>query len=404
MPGRASAPRVVVIGGGIVGLAAAHKVQRLRPGAEVVVLDKEAAVGRHQSSHNSGVLHAGLYYRPGSAKARLAVSGIREMTAFCREHGVDHEICGKLVVAVVEAERPRLLALAERGKANGLSGLELLAPAQMREIEPHVGGVAALRVPEEGIVDYAGVCTVLADLIQRGGGQVVTGARVWGLASRSGGWEVETGRGPFPADFVVNCAGLHADRVLRLSGAKSPVRIVPFRGEYHQIRPERQYLVRHLIYPIPDPTFPFLGVHFTRMIRGGIEAGPNAVLALAREGYTKGQVNLRDLAETVLFPGLWRFLTRHPGATLGEIHRSFSAPRFAASLARLVPELQPSDLVAGGAGVRAQAMRPDGTLVEDFYFVDGPRALHVLNAPSPAATASLAIGGEIAARVIGQLS
>ncbi len=268
MPARASSSRLVVIGGGIVGLAAAYKLQRLEPGAEVVVLDKEPAVGRHQSGHNSGVLHAGLYYRPGSAKARLAVSGIREMTAFCREHGVDHEICGKLVVAAVEAERPRLEALAERGKANGLTGLELLGPERMREIEPHVGGVAALRVPEEGIVDYARVCLVLADLIQRGGGRVVTGARVRALSSRSRGWLLDTEQGPFEADFVVNCAGLQADRVLRLSGERSPVRIVPFRGEYHYIRPERRYLVRHLIYPVPDPTFPFLGVHLTRMIRG----------------------------------------------------------------------------------------------------------------------------------------
>jgi (S)-2-hydroxyglutarate dehydrogenase len=399
-----SVPRVVIIGGGIIGLATAYKLQRLQPRAEVVVLDKEPAVGQHQSRHNSGVLHAGLYYRPGSAKARLTVNGIREMTAFCREHGVAHEICGKLVVAVVEAERPRLRALAERGKANGLKGLELLSPAQMKEIEPHVAGVAALRVPEEGIVDYGRVCTVLSALIQRDGGQVATDTRVHRLSSRSNGWLVDTVRGPFEADFVVNCAGLHADRVLRLSGEAAPVRIVPFRGEYYQIRAERCYLVRHLVYPVPDPAFPFLGVHFTRMIRGGIEAGPNAVLALAREGYSKGQVNLRDLAETLLFPGLWRFLVRHPAMTLAEIHRSLSRSRFAASLARLVPELQPSDLVPGGAGVRAQAMRPDGTLVEDFCFVEGPRALHVVNTPSPAATASLAIGGEIAAQVFSRLS
>lgn len=398
VPGPAS-PRVVVIGGGILGLAAAYKLQRLQPRAAIVVLDKERSVGQHQSGHNSGVLHAGLYYKPGSAKARLAVSGIREITAFCREHRISHEICGKLVVAVSEPERPRLLALADRGRANGLAGLELLGPEQMREIEPHVGGIAAVRVPQEGIVDYSQVCAVLADLIQRCGAKVVTGARVVRLIRRSGSWIVETAQGPFEADFVVNCAGLHADRVLRLSGEPSPLRIVPFRGEYHQLRSDRRHLVRHLIYPVPDPAFPFLGVHFTRMIRGGIEAGPNAVLALAREGYTWTRVNLRDLAETAFFPGLWRFLVRHPGVTLGEIRRSFSRRRFAASLALLVPELQASDLVPGGAGVRAQAMRPDGTLVEDFCFVDGPNALHVLNAPSPGATASLAIGDEIAGRV-----
>jgi (S)-2-hydroxyglutarate dehydrogenase len=334
----------------------------------------------------------------------LAVCGIREMTAFCQEHAVDHEICGQLVVAVDQSERSRLLGLAERGKANGLAGLELLEPEQMREIEPHVGGVAGLRVPEEGIVDYAQVCAVLAGVIERGGARVVTRARVSTLSSRSASWAIETDQGSFEADFVVNCAGLHADRVLRLSGEPAPARIVPFRGEYYQLRPERCFLVRHLIYPVPDPTFPFLGVHFTRMIRGGVEAGPNAVLALAREGYTKQRVNLRDLAESMLFPGLWRFLARHPGVTLAEIHRSFSRSRFASSLARLVPELQADDLVAGGAGVRAQAMRPDGTLLEDFCFVEAPRALHVINAPSPGATASLAIGSEIAGRVWARLA
>jgi (S)-2-hydroxyglutarate dehydrogenase len=394
-----ASPRIVVVGGGVVGLATAFKLLQCRPGADVVVLEKESAVGQHQTGHNSGVLHAGLYYRPGSAKARLAAAGIREMTAFCRAHGIAHEICGKLVVAVDESERAGLNRLAEQGRQNGLSGLELLGAEAMREVEPHVGGVAALRVPEEGIVDYRQVTGVLAELIERAGGRVVTRARVRRVIRCWDGWVVETTAGEFPTGFLVTCAGLHADHMLRLTGDRQPIRIVPFRGEYYRLRPEREHLVRHLIYPVPDPVLPFLGVHFTRMIGGGVEAGPNAVLAFAREGYTKGRVNFRDLAEALLFPGLWRFLRRHRKATVAELRRSFSRSRFAASLQRLVPEVSPADLVAGGAGVRAQAMHDDGRLVEDFCFVEGPGVLHVLNAPSPAATASLAIGGQIAERV-----
>jgi L-2-hydroxyglutarate oxidase len=370
------------------------------PGVRVTVLEKERAVGCHQSGHNSGVLHAGLYYRPGSAKARLAVAGIREMTAFCRDHGVAHQICGKLVVATDDAERARLDELFERGTQNGLRGLERLDPARMREVEPHVGGVAALRVPEEGIVDYPQVCRVLAAELARLGSEVVTGARATALRPVADGWVVESTAGEFRGDFLVTCAGLHADRVARMAGVQSDVRIVPFRGEYYKLRPDCEQLVRHLIYPVPDPRFPFLGVHFTRMIHGGVEAGPNAVLAFAREGYTKMRVHLGDLADAVLFPGLWRFVKTHRRSTWGELRRSFSRRRFTASLQRLVPAVDSDDLLPGGAGVRAQAMRADGTLVEDFWFEEAPNALHVLNAPSPAATASLAIGGEIADRVL----
>jgi L-2-hydroxyglutarate oxidase len=366
----------------------------------VTVLEKEPAVGCHQSGHNSGVLHAGLYYRPGSAKARLAVAGIREMTAFCRDRGVPHEICGKLVVATDDFERARLDALLERGTQNGLRGLERLDPPRMREVEPHVGGLAALRVPEEGIVDYPQVCRVLAAELARLGSEVVMGARATALRPVADGWVVESTAGEFRGDFLVTCAGLHADRVARMAGVRSNVRVVPFRGEYYKLRPEREQLVRHLIYPVPDPRFPFLGVHFTRMIHGGVEAGPNAVLAFAREGYTKTRVHLGDLADAVLFPGLWRFVKTHRRSTWGELRRSFSRRRFTASLQRLVPAVDSDDLLPGGAGVRAQAMRADGTLVEDFWFEEAPNALHVLNAPSPAATASLAIGGEIADRVL----
>lgn len=388
--------RIVIIGGGIVGLATAYKLGRRLPGATITLLEKEDSVGRHQTGNNSGVLHCGLYYKPGSAKARLAVSGIQEMVAFCREGGVPHEICGKLVVAVDETELARLHALHDRGQRNGLQGLEVLSREQMREIEPHVGGVAGLRVPQEGIVDYPKVCEVLLKRIGSQNGRVITRAKVTRLCPDSKGWRVETTAGEFEADFLINCAGLHCDRVSELAGEKREVRIVPFRGEYYKIKPERQFLVRNLIYPVPDPQFPFLGVHFTRLIDGGIEAGPNAVLAFAREGYRKSDINLGDLFDALSFNGLWRFLGRHKGMCWEELKRSFNRRLFCESLQRLVPEIRQGDLEPGGAGVRAQAMSPDGTLVQDFHLVHRVNALHVLNAPSPAATASLAIGQEIA--------
>lgn len=390
---------VLVIGAGIVGLATAYKLASRNPGIRVVVVEKEPAVGRHQSGHNSGVLHAGLYYRPGTRRAALAVAGIREMTSFCRQHGIAHEICGKLVVATTDEERQRLHALHERGVLNGLRGLELLDPPRMREIEPNVGGIAGLRVPEEGIVDYPEVCATLARLLDEMGSRVVLGAKVTGIRREGAGWILESTRGEFRGDFLVTCAGLQADRVARMGGADPAIRIVPFRGEYYKLRASRQFLVQHLVYPVPDPRFPFLGVHFTRLIHGGIEAGPNAVLALAREGYRKRDVSMRDLTDVVTFPGLWRFLRKYAGPSVGEIKRSFSSRLFAESLQRLIPAVQREDLEPGGAGVRAQAMRADGTLEDDFLFVEGPNALYILNAPSPAATASLAIGGELAARV-----
>jgi len=386
---------VIIIGGGVVGLATAFRLAQAQPGIRITVLEKEGAVGRHQTGNNSGVLHCGLYYKPGSVKARLAVSGIRQMVEFCRENSIPHDVCGKLVVAADESEVPRLRDLEKRGGENGLEGLEWLGPERMREIEPHVGGVAALRVPQEGIVDYGAVCAALVSRIQAAGNRVVTAARVTALRPQSGGWLADTTAGDFGADFVINCAGLHCDRVSALAGEKREVRIIPFRGEYYKIRPARQYLVRHLIYPVPDPRFPFLGVHFTRLIHGGIEAGPNAVLALAREGYRKTDINLGDVLDTFGFSGFWRFLARYPSMCWSEVRRSFSRDLFCRSLQRLVPEITAGDLAAGGAGVRAQAIAPEGTLVQDFRFVARPNALHVLNAPSPAATASLAIGQHI---------
>lgn len=390
---------VIVVGGGLVGLATAYRLLERRPALSLHLLEKEGEVGAHQSTHNSGVLHAGLYYKPGSIKARLAVAGIRQMVAFCEQEQIPHAVCGKLVVATRPEELPRLEELLVRGAANGLHGLRRLDPPAMRQLEPHVNGIAAAHVPEEGIVDYRAVCDRLAAKVRDRGGRIVTGARVTRLTRSSGGWVAETAAGEFTADFLVNCAGLHSDRVAALAGERREVRIIPFRGEYYRLRPERAGLVRNLVYPVPDPKFPFLGVHFTRLIHGGVEAGPNAVLAFAREGYRLQTVSVRDLADAVGFPGLWRFLARYPEMVRTELVQSFSKDRFCRSLQRLIPEVRPEDLAPGGAGVRAQAMTPAGDLVQDFALVARSNALHVLNAPSPAATASLAIGGYIAEQI-----
>ncbi|HWX21368.1 MAG TPA: L-2-hydroxyglutarate oxidase [Candidatus Binatia bacterium] len=387
---------VLIVGGGIVGLATAWRLQQARPGLKVLLLEKEEGLGRHQTGNNSGVLHAGLYYKPGSAKAQLAVEGLQQMLAFCQEHRIAHEQCGKIVVATLPEELPRLETLWDRGNANGLKGLRKLTPEQIKEIEPHAAGIAAVHVPQEGIVDYPAVTEKLGELIRQSGGEVRLGARVTRLRPDNGAWVAETPAGDFRAKFLVTCGGLHADRLVKASGQHPTAKIVPFRGEYFKLRPERQCLVRNLIYPVPDPKFPFLGVHFTRLIHGGIEAGPNAVLAFSREGYRWSQINPRDLAEALLFPGLWRFLAAYPSMCGYEIRRSLSKGEFTRSLQKLVPEIQAEDLVPGGAGVRAQAMLPEGKLVEDFHFEEGPGILHVLNAPSPAATASLAIGQRIA--------
>jgi (S)-2-hydroxyglutarate dehydrogenase len=389
--------RIVVVGGGIIGLATAWRLGQRWPAARVTVLEKEPAVCRHQSGHNSGVLHSGLYYKPGSRKARLAVTGIRQMVDFCLEHSIPHEICGKIVVATGEEELPRLHTLYQRGTQNGLEGLEMLTGDELREIEPHAAGIAAIRVPQEGIVDYPRVCETLTALIRAQGGEVITSARVSKIAREGAAWRVHSTAGDYECSRIVTCAGLQSDRIAALTGTGRTIRIVPFRGEYYKIRPERQHLVRNLIYPVPDPKFPFLGVHFTRMIHGGVECGPNAVLALAREGYTKSDINPRDIFDALAFPGLWRFLRKYPKMCWQETRRSFSRARFCESLQRLVPEIRTGDLIEGGAGVRAQAMSPDGSLIEDFHFVESPGELHVVNAPSPGATASLALGQEIAA-------
>ena len=389
----------MIVGGGIVGLATGYRLGERFPGARLTILEKANVVGQHQTGHNSGVLHCGLYYQPGSLKARLAVAGIRQMVAFCQENGIRHEVCGKLVVAADDSEVSRLHLLQERGRANGLEGLRWLVRDEIREIEPYAGGVAALHVPQEGIVDYPRVSQTLATRLRERGARVVTRAQVKRITRAGNTWIAETTAGDFESDFLINCAGLHCDRVAALAGEHCEMRILPFRGEYYRLKPERQYLVRNLIYPVPDPRFPFLGVHFTRLIGGGVEAGPNAVLAFAREGYRKTDINVRDLFDALSYRGFLRFLKRYPSIAWYELRRSFSRELFCRSLQRLVPEVRKEDLDTGGSGVRAQAISPAGELVQEFCLIARPHALHVLNAPSPAATASLAIGREIATMV-----
>lgn len=384
-----------VIGGGIVGLSTCLRLLEKNRNIKVLLFEKEPQVGMHQSTHNSGVLHAGLYYKPGSAKAILAVRGIKQMVEFCRKNDIPHEICGKLVVAVDDEELPRLKELYQRGIANGLSGLKFIEKSEIRKYEPNVNGIAAVHVPEEGIVDYEMVCKRLYEKTLGYGGEVYINAKVTALSFRNNQWEIRTEKGEYSADYIVNCAGLHCDRVARLAGENPDVRIVPFRGEYYNIRKEKEGIVKNLVYPTPDPKFPFLGVHFTRMIHGGLEAGPNAVLAFSREGYKLSDINLSDLAESLTFPGLWRFLRKYPQMVKRELSISISKSVFCKALQRLVPEITEDDLQKGNSGVRAQALDSEGNLVQDFNIVKRENALHVLNAPSPAATSALAIGEHI---------
>lgn len=389
----------VIIGGGLVGLATAYRLLERFPSAKVTLLEKESSVGMHQSTHNSGVLHAGLYYAPGSAKAKLAVTGIKQMVAFCRAEKIDHEICGKLVVAVTPDELPRLDELLRRGTANGLQGLRKIEGDEIRKIEPNVNAIAAAHVPEEGIVDYRQVCDRMVAIIQERGGQIVTDAKVVSIEQKAGVWIAATVNGEFSGDFLINCAGLYCDRIAELAGEKRDVRIIPFRGEYYQLKPTALHLVKNLVYPVPNPEFPFLGVHFTRMIQGGVEAGPNAVLAFAREGYRFSKIDIRDMLDALLFPGLWRFLRKYPSMAFTELAQSLSKKHFCQTLQRLVPDIKVDDLEPGHAGVRAQAMKASGELVNDFHLIIRDNAIHVLNAPSPAATASLAIGEHIVSQL-----
>jgi len=387
-----------VVGGGIVGLSSALALGHRFPSAKIVVLEKENSLAAHQTGHNSGVIHSGIYYKPGSMKARLAREGNRAMVEFCEEHDIPYDICGKIIVATDERELPLLENLYERGKQNGVE-VRKLSPSQVREIEPHVSCIAGLSVPSTGMVDYTAVCRKFQELLEGQGAIIQTNHRVERIVNAADEKVIMTSRGEFHARFLITCGGLQSDRLARMSGANPKAKIVPFRGEYYELIPERRYLVKNLIYPVPDPAFPFLGVHFTRMMDGSVHAGPNAVLSFKREGYRKRDFNLFDLAEVLTFPGFWKLARKHARSGWDEIVRSFSKNAFVKSLQRLIPEVQSDDLIPTHAGVRAQALLDDGQLVDDFLIVRDRGALHVCNAPSPAATASIEIGKEIAGQV-----
>ena len=386
---------VIIIGAGIIGLSTALELTRRFPALRIAVLEKEDRVAAHQTGHNSGVIHSGIYYRPGSLKAKLCVEGARQMVAFCRQHAIPHEICGKVVVATDERELAALEELERRGKANGVEGLAMIGAERLRQLEPHAAGIRALHAPATGITDYAAVARKYAEMVAAANAVVLTGTKVVGIARRGEELVLETNRGPYATRFLINCAGLYSDRISRMAGAKTDVRIIPFRGEYYEIAPARRDLVHGLIYPVPDPALPFLGVHFTRRVDGSVEAGPNAVLALRREGYRKTDISLGELAEAMTFGGFWRMARKFWKVGASEYFRSLHKQTFVKALQKLVPEIASPDLEPGGAGVRAQAVDHNGKLLDDFCFASSERAVHVLNVPSPAATASLVIGREI---------
>jgi (S)-2-hydroxyglutarate dehydrogenase len=391
---------VAIIGAGIVGLAAGlHLCRRVRD-AKLLILEKENEVAAHQTAHNSGVIHSGLYYKPGSLKARLCVEGAAAMVRFCGEYGIPHDVCGKIVVATEDSEIPALNELLRRGRANGLSGLRELDPEQIREIEPYSAGVRGIHIPSTGITDFRRVAQKYAELTEQAGGEVLRGCGVERIAQDAGGVILETTRGTVRARYGINCAGLHSDRIARMAGARPGLRIVPFRGEYYMVAPAKEHLVKGLIYPVADPRFPFLGVHFTRRIAGGLEAGPNAVFSFKREGYARSSFSVRDSVSTALFPGFWKMAARYWRSGLAEQYRSWSKRAFASAAQKLLPSLSEDDLQPGGSGVRAQALGTDGQLLDDFYFLHHQRMLHVCNVPSPAATASLVIGREIVKKLM----
>ncbi len=388
----------IIVGGGIVGLSVAWSILEQYPHAKLAILEKELDWAQHQTGRNSGVIHSGIYYKPGSLKAALCREGNRRLQRFCLDHGIAHEVCGKLIVATEPHEIPLLENLAERASANQIAATRLDQEA-VREIEPHVRCLAGLHVPSTGIISFGDVCRKLVELIRERGGDPQLGVQARQLRVFENEIVVESNVGDFHGGWLINCAGLQSDRVARLSHLRPDVQIVPFRGEYYDLKPERRSLVRNLIYPVPDPEFPFLGVHFTRMIDGAVHAGPNAVLSLKREGYHRTAFSFRDCADTLMFPGFWRLAAKHARTGWEEIRRSFSKGAFVRSLQRLIPELEARDLVAGSAGVRAQAVRRDGVLVDDFLICKSDRATHVCNAPSPAATAAFAIGRKIITEV-----
>ncbi|WP_416826593.1 L-2-hydroxyglutarate oxidase [Ectobacillus polymachus] len=389
---------IIVIGGGIVGLSTAYSLSRRFPHARLVVIEKENQWAKHQTGNNSGVIHSGIYYKPGSLKAKFANDGSRQMIKFCQENGVNYEQCGKVIVATKDNELPLLTNLYERGLANGLD-ISIIDHEELKEVEPYVKGMKAIKVPQAGIVNYKQVCETLVSLLKKRDAELYLNTEVIKVSEHDREVEVITNQKTFTASFVVNCAGLHSDRVTKMAGVKADLQIVPFRGEYYELKPEKHHLVNHLIYPVPNPDFPFLGVHFTRMIDGGVEAGPNAVLSFKREGYKKMDIDLKDITEILQYKGFWKLASKYWKEGAKEMWRSFSKKAFVKSLQELIPSIQENDLVPAPSGVRAQALQSNGALVDDFFIVPGKRSIHVCNAPSPAATACLPIGKEIADRV-----
>lgn len=385
---------VIVVGGGIVGLATALELSKTK---KVLVLEKESTVAKHQTGNNSGVIHSGLYYKPGSLKAKNCIHGYNLLLDFCRTNEIDFDLCGKIVVATEQHELPLLTNLYDRGQQNGLQNLVKLTQGELKEYEPHVAGLAGIFVPQTGIVDYKRVAEKYKDLILRNGGEILFNEKVTNIKFTANSALVETLRSSYEGKLVINCAGLYSDKIARLASKNVNVKIIPFRGEYYKLRQEKEYLVKNLIYPVPDPNFPFLGVHFTRMMRGGVEAGPNAVLAFSREGYTKSAINLAEFAESLAWPGFQKVAFKYWKTGVGEMYRSFSKAAFTKALQKLLPEVKESDLVEGGAGVRAQACDKTGGLVDDFLIYEENQAINVCNAPSPAATSSLSIGETVAA-------
>lgn len=394
---------IIVVGAGIVGLASALKILEKNPSLKLLLLEKEDSIAKHQTGNNSGVIHSGIYYKPGSLKATNCLNGYKMLLEFCDKQNVKYDICGKVIVATSDKEIPYMKNLYERGIQNGLTGLKILRPEEVREIEPHVDCKAAIKVPQTGIIDYTEVCNKYLELILKNNSSIKFNQPVTGIRIKTDYCEVITEDSVFESRFVVTCAGLQSDRIAKMTHPDLQIKIIPFRGEYYKIKKEKNYLVKHLIYPVPNPEFPFLGVHFTRMIDGEREAGPNAVLAFKREGYTKTSFNIRDAIETFTFPGFHKVIKRNWKVGIGEFYRSYYKPAFVKALQSLVPEITSDDLVVGGAGIRAQACSKDGGLLDDFYIVEDKRIFHVCNAPSPAATSSLSIGDYLANKVLSNI-
>jgi len=391
---------IIVIGGGIVGLATAYKSLQKNPKLKLALVEKEAQLCQHQTGNNSGVIHSGLYYKPGSLKATNCINGYNMLLEFCQQEEIPYDLCGKVVVATDEFQRPLLENLYNRGLENGLDKISKINVDELKEIEPHVKGIAALKVPYTGIVDYVAIAEKYADKIREAGGDIFLGEKVLGIKESTTDSVVETSKQQLETRLVVNCGGLYSDRLAKMTSDEVDLKIIPFRGEYFKLIPEKEYLVKHLIYPVPDPNFPFLGVHFTRMIGGGIEAGPNAVLAFRREGYKKSQIHLGELAESLMWPGFQKVAAKYWKTGFGELYRSFSKAAFTKALQKLIPEIQASDLVDGGAGVRAQACDRNGGLLDDFSIIEAKHAINICNAPSPAATSSLSIGDAVSDLVL----